>query len=80
MPRRGKQKDDRPAWKVRAEENMNARYYVTTWDTDRQRFTPQQGVKCGPWSLWGLRKALRLLREMGYGGRRSDNSILVEKR
>jgi hypothetical protein len=43
-----------------------ARYYVKTWDADRQRFTPQQGVRCGPYTLFGLRKALRKLRALGY--------------
>jgi hypothetical protein len=55
------------------------RYYVTTWDTDRQAFTPQYGVRCGPYSLFGLRRALRVLRLMGYDGNRGDNSTLVER-
>jgi hypothetical protein len=42
------------------------RYYVTTWDTDTQSWTPQAGVRTGPYSLFGLRKAIRKLREMGY--------------
>lgn len=42
------------------------RYYIWTWDTDKQSFTPQAGVRCGPWSKWGLRRAIRRLREMGY--------------
>lgn len=54
------------------------RYYVTTWDTDAQAFTKQPGVRVGPYSLFGLRRALRLLRKHGYEGHRGDNSILVE--
>lgn len=42
------------------------RYYIKTWDTDKQTFTPQKGVRCGPYSLFGLRKPIRALREMGY--------------
>lgn len=45
---------------------MNPRYYVQTWDTNKQDFTPQAGVRCGPYSLFGLRKAIRKLRSMGY--------------
>ncbi len=41
-------------------------YWVYTWDTERQQFTPQQGVRRGPYSLWGLRKAIRKLRDLGY--------------
>lgn len=42
------------------------KYYITTWDTDKQTFTPQAGVRKGPYTLFGLRKAIRKLREMGY--------------
>ncbi len=45
---------------------MKSRYYVETWDSDKQAFTPQKGVRRGPYSLWGLRKAIRKLRGMGY--------------
>ena len=41
-------------------------YFVYTWDPMKQTFTPQKGVRCGPYSLFGLRKALRKLRGMGY--------------
>jgi hypothetical protein len=41
-------------------------YEVLTWDMDKQTFTPQQGVRKGPYSKWGLRRALRKLRSMGY--------------
>jgi len=56
------------------------RYYVTTWDIEKQDFTPQKGVRTGPYTQFGLRKALRKLRQMGYGGNKSDNSTLVEAR
>jgi hypothetical protein len=52
------------------------RYYVETWDTEKQTFTPQQGVRKGPYSLFGLRKALKALRlsvqERSIGIRLSD--------
>ena len=54
-----------------------ARYYVYTWDMDLQRFTPQSGVRCGPYSLWGLRRALRRLQSMGYDCGRQDAWVLV---
>ena len=56
------------------------KYYITTWDSDRQEFTPQIGVRTGPWSKWGLRRALRALRNMGYEAGRHDHSIYVEAR
>jgi hypothetical protein len=59
-------------------------YWVKTWDTDRQEFTPQNGVRTGPYSLWGLRKAIRKLRALGYpcDYRRGigDASVLIERR
>lgn len=58
---------------------MKPRYYVTTWDTGLQRFTPQKGVRAGPYSLFGLRKALRRLQQMGYSCDRNDPSVLVER-
>lgn len=42
------------------------KYYVETWDIDLQEFTPQKGCRKGPYSKWGLRKALRKLRSLGY--------------
>ena len=59
---------------------MKPRYYVTTWDTEKQLFTPQAGVRTGPYSLFGLRKALRALQEHGYDCNRDDPSVLVERR
>lgn len=53
-------------------------YYVTTWDAERQQFTPQRGVRTGPHSLWGLRRALRKLQELGgYTADRGDSSVCV---
>lgn len=54
------------------------RYYVRTWDTNKQTFTPQKGVRVGPYKLFALRRALRALRSMGYDGRKGDNSTLIE--
>ena len=55
-------------------------YRVTTWDTDKQKFTPQIGVRQGPYTLFGLRKAIRKLRDMGYSGSRVDSfSVMVEE-
>jgi hypothetical protein len=54
-------------------------YYVTTWDTELQEFTPQKGVRTGPWSLWGLRRALRALRDLGYIARKGDPSTAVDR-
>jgi hypothetical protein len=54
------------------------RYWVYTWDVYRQEFTPQQGVRCGPYSLWGLRRALRKLRAIGYPACKGDPAVLVE--
>jgi hypothetical protein len=54
-------------------------YRVLTLDPDTGEFTPQPGVLPGPYSLFGTRKALRRLRELGYDGRPvSAPYILVE--
>lgn len=59
---------------------MKPRYYVKTWDANKEEFTPQKGVRCGPYSLFGLRKALRELNCMGYDTKRDTaHSILVYK-
>ena len=59
---------------------MKKVYYVTTWDGEREKFTPQKGVRTGPCSLFGLRKALRKLNAMGYtaakGGKFYNNTVL----
>lgn len=54
-------------------------YFVSTWDSEIQRFTPQVGVKYGPYTQFGIRKPLRRLREMGYGVGRESPSVLVER-
>ncbi|MCH8851120.1 MAG: hypothetical protein IID41_00545 [Planctomycetes bacterium] len=54
------------------------KYYVTTWDTELEKFTPQKGVRTGPHSWRGLRRALRALQELGYPANRGDPSTLVE--
>ncbi len=59
---------------------MKPKYYVETWDYEKHAYTPQKGVRTGPWSLWGLRKPLRLLRTMGYEGGRDSPSILVYRK
>ncbi len=60
------------------------KYEVLTWDMDLQKFTPQQGVRRGPYSLWGLKRALRKLQAIGYPCNRnqadSDPSVLVQAR
>jgi hypothetical protein len=56
---------------------MRPRYYVTTWDTDKQDYTPQIGCRTGPYSIFGLRKALRRLRDLGYSADRDDPAIFV---
>ncbi len=63
---------------------MKPRYYVTTWDTDKREFTPQKGLRVGPWSKWGLRKAIRALRDIGYACDYSskgsgDPSVRIER-
>lgn len=69
---------ERPAKKAGAKKK--ARYYVTTWDPILEKFTPQQGVRTGPYTLFGLRRALRKLKNLGYECHRDDPSVLVERR
>lgn len=59
---------------------MKRKYYVTTYDADLYAFTPQKGVRTGPYTLFGLRKALRKLQALGYPCNRDDPSVLVECR
>ena len=60
---------------------MKAKYYVQTMDWALRKWTPQRGVRTGPYTLFGLRKALRKLQDMGYEtDRRGGVSVLVEKR
>lgn len=60
---------------------IKASYYVKTWDTDRQEFTPQQGVPVGPYTQFGLRRVLRKLRSIGYdvSPRECACSVLVSR-
>lgn len=58
---------------------MKTRYYVTTWDAELQQFTPQAGVRSGPYTLFGLRRAIRKLQSLGYSCDRQDPSVLVER-
>lgn len=51
-------------------------YFVLTWDAEAQQWSPQKGVKPGPYTLFGLRKPLRKLAGMGYDGV-DDPSVLV---
>jgi hypothetical protein len=60
------------------------RYLVQTWDTELQRFTPQEGVDPGPHTLTGVRKALKQLRALGYSATEddmaeSDPSVAVDE-
>lgn len=55
-------------------------YDVLTWDIDKQKFTPQRGVRRGPYTLFGLRKALRKLGNMGYAGSHREPCVSVEVR
>lgn len=57
-----------------------ARYEVTTWDIDLQKFTPQVGVRGEGLSKWELRLALRQLRNIGYDVKRNfAPSVLIER-
>ena len=53
------------------------RYFVRTWDCDLDRFTPQKGVRVGPYTLFGLRRALLKLQEMGYSTRRGSAPLVL---
>ncbi len=55
------------------------RYYVRTYDWNAEEYTPQAGVKVGPYSIWGLKRALQRLRSLGYQAHRQDNDVLVER-
>ncbi len=45
-------------------------FTVTTWDLDRQEYTPQAGLPkgAGPYTEKELPKVLKLLAGMGYAG------------
>lgn len=52
-------------------------YFIETWDSDLQEFTPQEGVPSGPYTLFGLRLPMRELQSMGYPCDRGDNAVLI---
>jgi hypothetical protein len=56
-----------------------AKYEVLTWDTEVQKFTPQLGVRRGPYTLFGLRKAVRKLRDLGDPAATGDPMVLVQR-
>ena len=58
---------------------MKATYSVETWDPNLKQFTVQKGVRTGPYSLWGLRRALRKLRALGYTARKGDPAVSVSR-
>lgn len=58
---------------------MKKGYYVTTWDYEGKQWTPQTGVRVGPYTKWGLRKALRKLRKLGYQADRHDSGVRVTR-
>ncbi len=54
-------------------------YTVLTYDSDKDDWTPQEGLSAGPYTKWGLRAAIRGLRHMGYEGAKGDPSVLVQR-
>ena len=65
----------------------DAKYSIGTWDTNAQSYLPQTDPAFNL-SIFALRKALRALRDIGYGAWRmgnktdgydSDWSVLVER-
>jgi hypothetical protein len=54
-----------------------ALFVIKTWDTDADEFTPQRGVRCGPYTLFGLRKAVRKLRRLGYPCCKDDPAVSI---
>lgn len=61
--------------------DVGDRYYIRTWDHHLQRWTPQEGVSLGAYTLMGLRHAIKALRGMGYPFSRdeAENCVLIEK-
>jgi hypothetical protein len=55
------------------------KYEVLTWDAEKEKFTPQQGVRRGPYTIFGLRKAFRKLQRIGYDTSRGSVSVWVEE-
>lgn len=59
--------------------NTKTKLYVRTWDHEKHKWTPQRGVRTGPYTQFGVRRALRKLRSMGYEtGRENGFSVLIE--
>jgi hypothetical protein len=57
---------------------MPKQYYeVLTRDYEDNKWSPQRGVRKGPYTKWGLRKALKKLQAMGYQATKDDPSVLV---
>ena len=54
-----------------------AKYTVETWDGDKQKFTPQDGVLSQVEGVGELRRTLRQLRDMGYRADKSDSLVAV---
>ncbi len=58
-------------------------YSILTWDTNLEKYTPQDGVPELVTGFRGLIAAIRLLREAGYSADRnhcsSDPAVLIEK-
>jgi len=60
-------------------------YSITTWDIEKQIFTPHPGVPAFNLTLSELRQSLRMLKQRGYSCHRlawcgdSDASVLVER-
>ena len=52
-------------------------YDILTYDYKLGKWTPQKGVRRGPYSKWGVKRALRKLQTMGYDARRGDPSVSV---
>lgn len=59
---------------------MMALYWVLTHEPDTDDYTHQIGLPPNPLNGRGeLRRALRLLRDMGYAAIKADPSVLVER-
>ena len=58
---------------------MAHRYYVYTWDTYKQAFTPQAGVPPVRTACSGSAMRCTNLRTMGYAATREDPSVYVER-
>lgn len=54
-------------------------YRVLTWDHQAGEFSPQSGVPDLVEGLGGLKRALQLLKTMGYDGGRQDPMVSVER-